>query len=260
MRCPSVLLVALSLLACAPQASGVVPGIDAGTVGKPGSNARAELFLPPGAGPFPAMVVLHGCDGVGRHYRNWARDLASWGYVAILVDSFRPRGVGNVCNQGMAVPPLVQAQDAFAAADYLRSLPIVRADRIGVIGFSHGGWAVLKAVLAGTVSRDHATPFAAAVAFYPGCEQPDSALATDTLIVIGDADDWTPVTRCMRWRDSVQADGHALAMKVYPGALHGFDAPSPPHLYAGHHVGRDPDAARDAAAETRTFLAARLSP
>jgi dienelactone hydrolase len=75
----------------------------------------------------------------------------------------------------------------------------VRPDRIGVIGFSHGGWAVMKVVLAGTVQQNHATPFVAAVGFYPGCETPVSPLATDTLILIGDADDWTPVQRCQRW-------------------------------------------------------------
>ena len=38
----------------------------------------------------------------------------------------------------MAVPPGVRVADALAAADYLRSLPSIRADRIGVIGFSAG--------------------------------------------------------------------------------------------------------------------------
>jgi dienelactone hydrolase len=233
---------------------------NASTVGGPVSNQRAELFVPPGAGPFPAVVVLHGCDGVGPHYRDWARRLRAWGYVAILVDSFRPRGVSQTCNHGMVVPPQWQAQDAFGAAEYLRGLSNVRADRIGVIGFSHGGWAVMKAVLADTVRQDQATPFAAAVAFYPGCETPDSPLATDTLILIGDADDWTPVARCQRWYEAAQEAGHTLRIQVYPGALHAFDAPAMPHIAAGHYVGRDPQAAADAQARAQDFLAQRLSP
>jgi dienelactone hydrolase len=178
----------------------------------------------------------------------------------MLVDSFRPRGVSNVCNQGMNVPPLLQAQDAFAASDYLRGLPNIRRDRIGVIGFSHGGWAVLKAVLAQTVAADHATAFQVAVAFYPGCDPSHSTLATDTLILIGDADDWTPVQRCERWRDQVSTFEHALEVKIYPGALHGFDSSAPPHIYAGHYVGRDPQAAADALLVTKAFLAQRLAP
>jgi dienelactone hydrolase len=112
---------------------------DADTVGGPASNARAELFAPAGAGPFPAVVVLHGCDGVHRHERIWAQQLTAWGYVAIVVDSFRPRGMTTVCNQGMLVAPQLQALDAFNAANYLRTQPIVGGERIGVIGFSHGG-------------------------------------------------------------------------------------------------------------------------
>jgi dienelactone hydrolase len=252
------LALALTLLGCAPVPTTAPPAIDAGMVGAPFSNARAELFRPEGAGPFPAMVILHGCSGIGPHDRAWARELASWGYVVLLVDSFRPRGVDEVCNRGKIVPPLLQAQDAFAAAAYLRQLPEVIPDRIGVIGFSHGGWAVLKAVLAATVQEDRAQPFAAAVAFYPGCDPPGSPLATDTLILIGDADDWTPVERCARWRDAAVTSGHALQMTVFPGALHAFDALTPPHFYAGHYIGRDPAAAEAALAQTRSFLAARL--
>ena len=245
-------LSALWLLAAAPGPQA----FDASNVGGPVSNAPAELYSPAGTGPFPAMVVLHGCDGVEPHYRNWARRLRSWGYVAMLVDSFRPRGVENVCNHGMEVPPDLQAADAFAAANYLRTLPNVRADRIGVIGFSHGGWAVLKAVIADAGPR----PFAAAVAFYPGCDPPRAPLITDTLILIGDADDWAPPTRCVRWRDLAQTNGHALELIVYPGALHGFDTAGKPHEYLGHYTGGDPGAAEDAIARTRQFLAERLTP
>jgi dienelactone hydrolase len=172
----------LSILAAAIAICGSVQcaaqplTFDAANVGAPVSNARAELFAPAGDGPFPAVVVLHGCDGVGRHYRVWARRLVAWGYVALLVDSFRPRGVTTVCNQTMLVAPQLRAFDAFNAADYLRSLPYVRADRIGVIGFSHGGSSVLRAV---TETDQNLKPFAAAVAFYPGCAVPEPGLNTD---------------------------------------------------------------------------------
>ena len=72
---------------------------------------------------------------------------------------------------------------------------------------------VLKAVLAGVVRHPREPAFAAAVAYYPGCDPPISALETDTLILIGDADDWTSPARCTRWRDTVQTNGHTLRMK-----------------------------------------------
>ena len=129
------------------SAAGCAPAIaqplafDADTVGGPANEARGELFAPAGAGPFPAVVVLHGCDGVGRHDRLWARQLASWGYVALIVDSFRPRGMNSICNHGMLVPPQLQALDAFKAANYLRTLPNVSGNGWRMASW-HGGWAV----------------------------------------------------------------------------------------------------------------------
>ncbi len=248
---------------CSAVSAADAQVFDPGKVGPPLSNVPAELYLPFGVAPVGAVVVLHGCDGIGLHSRQWARRLTEWGHAALLIDSFGPRGFTEVCNRGLLVPPQAQARDAFDGAAYLRAAPEVRAQRVGVIGFSHGGWAVLKAVLAGLVRRPSEPAFAAAVAYYPGCDLrdlPGAPLETDTLILIGDADDWTPVERCTRWRDSVQTNGHVLQMKTYPGARHAFDAPRPPHFFAGHYIGQDPTALADALVETRSFFDERLIP
>lgn len=245
-------------LAVASCAAGAPPTFDATTVGGPRSGRAGEFFRPAGPGPFPAVVVLHGCDGVGPHYRNWARRLRAWGYAALVVDSFTPRGVREVCGEGRRVDPSARAQDAFRAAAWLRARPDILAGRVGVIGFSHGGWSVLKAVLADAVAASGQPPFAAAVAYYPGCEAPRAALATDTLILIGGADDWTPPARCERWVAQVARDGRTAGIRVYPGTLHGFDTTAPLHVYAGHHLGGNAQEAAAAEAATRAFLAARL--
>ena len=161
---------ALLIVLCSAANGAAARGFDPAKVGGPTSGAAAELYLPAGAAPVGAVVVLHGCDGIEPHYRQWAQRLADWGYAALLIDSFGPRGFQEVCNRGLLVPPEAQARDAFDGAAYLRAAPQVHAQRVGVIGFSHGGWAVLKAVLAGLVRRPNEPAFAAAVAFYPGCE------------------------------------------------------------------------------------------
>lgn len=250
-----VVLVCAGGAPCAADAGGFDPG----AVGAPRSGAPAELTMPAGGTPTAAVVVLHGCGGVVPHDRWWADQIARWGYAALLIDSFRPRGYTEVCNRGLLVPPEAQARDAFDGAAYLRARFGMPGMPVGVIGYSHGGWAVLKAVLAGAVRRTDEMPFAAAVAFYPGCDPPNSPLETDTLILIGDADDWTPAARCQRWRDAAQTNGHVLGFKLYPGALHAFDALAKPEWFAGHYIGRDDAASADSVAETRAFFAPRLT-
>ena len=102
---------------------------DPAKVGPPLSNAPAELYLPPGTAPAGAIVVLHGCNGVGLHDREWTRRLAGWGFAALLIDSFGPRGFREVGNRGRLVPPEAQARDAFDGAAYLRDAPEVNAAR-----------------------------------------------------------------------------------------------------------------------------------
>ena len=64
------------------------------------------------------MVVLHGYSGFSSHSAAIADRLGSWGYVALTVDSFGPRGIASACGRGLAA----QAFDAYAALHYLAGL------------------------------------------------------------------------------------------------------------------------------------------
>lgn len=103
MKSRSVLL-ALAFCGAVAVAAGA-QAFNPATVGPPWSNAPAELYVPAGTVPTAAVVVLHGCDGVKPHYRLWVQRLVAWGYAALLIDSFRPRGFTEVCNHGLLVPP-----------------------------------------------------------------------------------------------------------------------------------------------------------
>lgn len=206
-----------------------------------GHGANYQLMTPQGAGPFPAVIIMHACNGVTDNTRRWAGRLVGWGYAALIVDSFRSRGLSNVCGDGRALPPSVRAGDAIEAKNYLRSLPNIAKGRIGLIGFSHGANAALAA------STLSSAAFGAVVAFYPLCT---GSLPSDALILIGGADDWTPAARC--------AGRAGTNLKVYPGATHAFDAPRPERTYLGHHLAYDPAAAADAIERTHRFLSSRL--
>src|SRR5258706_5037948 len=64
---------------------------------------QGYVLKPAGDGPFPAVVVLHGCAGLGTlfdpHLRAnaWPDMLVSWGYAVLIVDSYTPRGIRDTC-------------------------------------------------------------------------------------------------------------------------------------------------------------------
>ena len=108
---------------------------------------------PSGAGPFPVVILLHGCGGnnsyaLGRS-QKWAGLLHDEGYATFIIDSFSARGYSTgVCGNGRMVPADERARDIYASALALSARPDVRADRIAAMGFSHGGWTVLDAAAA----------------------------------------------------------------------------------------------------------------
>jgi len=101
------------------------------------------------AGPYPALVVLHGCGGISSHSAGIADRIGSWGYVALAVDSLGPRGIASGCG-GRS---LDQAFDAYAALHYLSQLNFVDPARVAVLGQSMGGAAALYAVERGLTAQ-----------------------------------------------------------------------------------------------------------
>ncbi len=263
------------------------PGERVTFVGEPHDGravARLDgvLVVPPGTGPFPALVMLHGCTGlrtgtgaIQGKLRFWAEHLRELGYVSLLVDSFTSRGIDEVCTgRHMLSPVRDRADDARGALRYLQSRPEVRADRIGLLGWSNGAAATLSVLFdRGSAERD----FRAAVAFYPNCNRkypggPEFRPYAPLYVLVGALDDWTPAAPCMALVERARAAGAPIAIKVYPDAHHAFDAPSTPIRYrpevknhnkqdgdSGATVGTDPAARADAIAEVARFLAAELA-
>ena len=72
----------------------------------------SDVLRPEGEGPFPAVVLLHGCSGIIQTERGWAQELRKRGYVAVLVDSFRPRGYTEICTNLRRVTRGRRVEDA----------------------------------------------------------------------------------------------------------------------------------------------------
>ena len=54
---------------------------------------RGLVSRPEGIGPFPAIIIAHGCFGVEQNQFEWAQRLNAWGYVTVIIDSFTSREV-----------------------------------------------------------------------------------------------------------------------------------------------------------------------
>lgn len=224
------------------------------------------LTKPEGNGPFPAIVHLHGCNGLSKAFRDgtdkgqWSELLAAWGYAVLVVDSFTTRGNEQTCTTaGPAVP---RVADAYGAIAYLAGQRFVDASRIALMGFSQGAITALSLVGARdfeVVENEGERKFRAAVAFYPGCPS-DGTMTVPTLILIGERDDWTRAVACTTMMKNRTGAGSPVRLIVYPGAHHGFDVVSlqPGRDMFGHRVEYNAAAAEQAAEEVRRFLAEQL--
>jgi dienelactone hydrolase len=292
------LAVALGLAAamagCAASATSSSTSAAASSEASPAADSiPISVDRPAGPGPFPTIVILHDCSGLGPRSSGaparWSHELVSRGYVVVIPDSFstrgRPNGVCTDASPGRAdVSPLRRAGDAYVALAHARSLPYVDGRRVGLMGGSHGGTTTLQAVSA---PEDPADPlaaekragFLAAVALYPSCRGPlgrwrDGGTGayravTPLLILIGDRDDWTPAEPCRRLVASTVGSELPVAIRVYPGAHHSFDSDRPVRYVAtrvnrnapsgrGATTGGDPDAWADSITRVAEFFAVHL--
>jgi dienelactone hydrolase len=242
-----------------------------------GLTLRGELFRPDGKGPFPAVVGMHGCGGLytkggelTARFADWAKRFTDAGYLVLMPDSFGPRGAKSQCRtqDRVARASRERPDDAIAAGEYLRTRTDVKPDAITLAGWSNGGTTVLYA-LRNAARRRADQPFAKAVAFYPGCRLPlkrgNWHSRIPLLLLIGEADDWTPAKPCLDLIEEAKDDGDPVAIVTYPGAYHEFDHPDMPvrelrGLAFGAkggkaHAGTDPAARADSIRRVMDYLA-----
>jgi dienelactone hydrolase len=279
--CLSVLL--LCGAAAVAQQRIEVPSLDAP------QGAAVQLpgywFAAPNQGRAPAWVLLHGCSGpyagdsarpggsregvLSARMREHAKLLNQHGMHALVLDSFTPRGEKELCTQRTGQRRITQTQrrrDALGALAWLARRDDVDATRLGLIGWSNGGSTVLAAT-----NANHAEVAAAAVrpshavAFYPGCvdeERRGYRPVAPLLLLLGGADDWTPIAPCQAL--AARAAAPKPEVHVYDGAYHGFDGQGPVRLRrdvpggarpgGGVHVGGDAAAREASRAALQTFL------
>lgn len=120
----------------------------------------AAIARPPGAGPFPTVLVLHGTHGFAQQYVQLAQDLARGGLLAVAACWFSG---GSGPGLRFVTPPIgcpeappmadnsspdaLQTRNVDALVQAARALPGARPDRVGLVGHSRGGGAILNYLL-----------------------------------------------------------------------------------------------------------------
>jgi dienelactone hydrolase len=230
-----------------------------------GDRIQGYLAKPEGAGPFPAVVGLHGCAGMqDTTKQRLADDLVGRGYVVLLVDSYATRGIDHACTSTAFATFLTRRPDAYGALLLLARQTFVDPERVAAVGFSAGARVTLS-VAEPNSFEPFGLPsklrFRAAAAFYPPCKQAMARPEIPTLIFIGAVDDWTPAADCSdkiaRWGN----DGPPVELVVYPGAYHGFYYPhlQPGTTLFGHWLEYDGEAADNATRRLHRFLDRHLN-
>lgn len=230
---------------------------------------KGHLFKPEGEGPFPAVVLMHGCGGLQPAVRStmfsYADELVSNGFAVLNLDSFGPRSNsgGKVCSSFKALRDArnYRTYDAFDAMRYLQAQSFIDAKNIFLMGQSNGGSVAINVANANSTNAyDKTRPtFRAVVAYYPWCGTFGSrsvALISPLLVLGGAKDDWVPPHEC----ENVTSEGAELRVTVYLKAAHSFDLNIMPQRYLGKLVGYDKQAAEDGRLKMLTFFEEHLTP
>ncbi len=183
------------------------------------------LARPVAAGKYPGIIVIHANQGLNDHLRDVARRLAEQGYLALAPDYLSRRGGTmkvNPKSEGLSdirelAPWQNVAEDTDAGFGYLRTLPDVRGDRLGLIGFCWGGEMTFAAA---TQVRG----LKAVVVFYGRSPNPLDLVKNIQAPVLAHYGEKDPGVNqdIPATAEVMKKYNKPYSYKIYPGAQHGF--------------------------------------
>jgi carboxymethylenebutenolidase len=201
--------------------------------GKAGPVA-GYLARPMKAGQYPGVIVIHQNVGLDDHIRDVTRRFAKEGYVALAPDFLSRQGGTMKANPKMVGLPNIRelapgpgvAEDADAGIRYLRVLPDVRRDRMGVVGFCWGGG---MAFITATQARD----VKAAVVYYCASPSPvDLVKDIQGAVLVNYADKDPNINKGIPDTEAAMKKYNKVYdYKIYPGTQHGFNDDTRPERY-----------------------------
>jgi dipeptidyl aminopeptidase/acylaminoacyl peptidase len=226
-------------------------------VSREGQKVEAWLLLPPGFDPshrYPVVLDVHGGPNswYGYGFVPHQQVLAAGGFLVVFAN---PRGSGSY---GRRFASLVfrdwggeDFRDLMAVVDAVLERPYVDPQRVGIFGYSYGGymtsWAIgntdrFCAAVVGAPCFDLESQWGTSDIGYawddvqwggPPAERPDwfrehspstfvHRTRTPTLVLQGEADDRCPVGQGHQLYTALQEVGCTAELALYPGASHLF--------------------------------------
>jgi carboxymethylenebutenolidase len=213
-------------------------------------TVQGLLYMPPGKGPFPGILVIHEWWGLNDWVKEQASKLAGQGYAALAIDLYRGKvaSTPDMAHEIMrGVPEDRAKRDLHAAFEFLAAQPNVRKDRIGSIGWCMGGGYSLDVAL-------QEPTLAADVINYGHLATDPEALQkinAPILGIFGGKDRGITPDDVHKFEQTLKKLGKKVEIKIYADAGHAFENPNNKDGY------RAEDAA-DAWKRTVDFLASTL--
>jgi dienelactone hydrolase len=227
-----------------------------------GTTLEGFVARPVGAGPHPAVMVMHSALGLRHQVRATAEKLAGLGYLAVATDMYGPEiqtGPQDAVHTGytafLEAPHLVRER-ALAWFAAVAAHPDVDPARIAAIGYCFGGHCVLELARAGAelklVVSYHGTlkTHARAAAGVPKAE---------VVAYCGAHDPYAPIEDIDALRQELTDAGARYQITVFGEAAHSFTDPDAASM-GMEGIRYDAMADRMSWGGTLTLLATMLAP
>jgi carboxymethylenebutenolidase len=212
------LICLLSVVAVAAEGRDVTYTSGAETV-------HAILYMPPGNGPFPALVAIHEWWGLNDWVKQQAASYADQGYVTLAIDLYRGQvaTTPDEAHQLMRGVPEDRAQrDLLAATAFLRSLNTVNPKRVGAIGWCMGGGYALDLAIADPKLKVAVINYGHLATERSNLKKIHAAI----LGIFGGQDKGIPVDDIRKFETQLQSLGKKVEIHIYPDAGHAFENPN----------------------------------
>jgi carboxymethylenebutenolidase len=207
------------------------------------------VAVPEGAGPHPAVILIHEWNGLVERVKETADSFAAEGYVALAADLYSGR-TGSNPQENMALvretleKPENLIANLNAAVEYLRG----RSDttgKVATIGWCYGGGVALSYALGGE-NHDGTAIFYGRLLYDPDAMKKISHEIYGTFVEV---DQGIPLDAVDKFVEDMRSAGIENDVHIYDGVNHGFWL----------HVDRSPDTNTPAAKSAWTRLKAYLN-